>query len=49
MNPNGRFFKITRNANIVAYSWVWRRGEVLCFDNIELTEEVEKIKDYEKK
>mgnify|MGYP004564153757 CR=1 FL=1 len=48
VNPNGRFFKITRNANIVAYSWVWRRGEVLCFDNIELTEEVEKIKDYEK-
>lgn len=47
INPNGRFFKITRNGKIVAYSWVWRCGDVLCFDNIELTEEIEKIKDFE--
>ncbi len=47
INPNGRFFKITRNGKIVAYSWVWRCGDVLCFDNIELTEEIEKVKDPE--
>ena len=47
INPNGRFFKITRNGKIVAYSWVWRCGDVLCFDNIELTEEIEKTKDFE--
>ncbi len=47
INPNGRFFKITRNGKIVAYSWVWRCGDVLCFDNIELTEEIEKVKDFE--
>lgn len=48
VNPNGRFFKITRDQKIVAYSWVWRCGDVLCFDNIELTDEIEKIDDYEK-
>lgn len=47
-NPNGRFFKIEKNDRIIAYSWVWRAGDILCFDNIELTEEVEHIKDYEK-
>ncbi len=48
INPNGRFFKIEKNNKIVAYSWIWRAGDVLCFDNIELTEEIEKIPDIEK-
>lgn len=48
INPNGRFFKIEKNNKIVAYSWLWRAGDVLCFDNIELTEEIEKIPDIEK-
>ena len=48
LNPNGRFFQIINNDQIVAYSWVWRCGDVLCFDNIEITDEIENIKDYEK-
>ncbi len=48
INPHGRFFKIEKNNKIVSYSWVWRTGDVLCFDNIELTEEIENIPDIEK-
>lgn len=47
INPNGRFFKITHSNKIVAYSWVWRAGNVLCFDNIEVTEELLKLDNYE--
>lgn len=48
INPNGRFFKITYKDKIIAYSWVWRSGEVLCFDNIEVTLDTLKIDNYEK-
>ncbi len=48
VNLNGRFFKVTSNGRIIAYSWVWRRGDILCFDNIELTEEIEKRQNFEK-
>ena len=43
INPHGRFFKVTYQDNIVSYSWVWRTGEVLCFDNIEVTENSYKL------
>lgn len=43
INPNGRFFKVTYQDKIVAYSWVWRQGEILCFDNIEVTENSYKL------
>ena len=45
LNPNGRFFKVTHKDKIVAYSWVWRSGEVLCFDNIEVTENIYNLDD----
>lgn len=41
-SPHGRFFKVSINKKIVAYSWVWRRGNTLCFDNIEVTDEINK-------
>ncbi len=47
INPNGRFFKVTYQDKILTYSWVWRCGEVLCFDNIEATEDLFHISDYE--
>lgn len=43
LNPHGRFFKVTYQDKIVAYSWVWRCGEVLCFDNIEVTDNSYKL------
>ena len=47
VNPNGRFFKVINQGKILAYSWVWRSGEVLCFDNIEITDEALKIENSE--
>jgi len=47
LNPNGRFFKITDHNKIIAYSWVWRAGDVLCFDNIEVTDNLLKVDNYE--
>lgn len=36
-SPDGRIFVIKDHlGNIVAQSWVWRRGNTLCFDNIEI-------------
>lgn len=47
INPNGRFFKVTFQNKIIAYSWVWRCGDVLCFDNIEVTEDLLIVPEYE--
>ncbi len=47
INPHGRFFKVMLNDKIVAYSWLWRAGELLCFDNIEITDEALKIPNHE--
>ena len=46
INENGRFFKITINGRILAYSWVWRAGDIICFDNIEVTEESKAIPNF---
>jgi hypothetical protein len=49
INPNGRFFKIEYNNKIIAYSWLWRSGDVLCFDNIEVQEYAKEIPDFQNK
>ena len=37
VDKNGRVFIIKdKEGNIVSQSWVWRNGNVLCFDNIEI-------------
>lgn len=48
VNPNGRFFKVEDYNGIVAYSWVWRIGDVICFDNIEVTDKLLLRENYEK-
>lgn len=47
INSNGRFFEIKFENKIMAYSWVWRAGDVICFDNIEVTDEILKIEAWE--
>ena len=32
---NGRIFVVRKNGDIIAQSWVWRNGNVMCYDNIE--------------
>ena len=34
-NKNGRTFIVRKNGELIAQSWVWRNGNVLCFDNVE--------------
>lgn len=40
INEHGRFFKVFQGDTLIAYSWVWRAGDVLCFDNIEVTDAI---------
>lgn len=35
ISKDGRVFVVKRDNEIVAQSWVWRRGNTICFDNIE--------------
>lgn len=42
-NKNGRVFVIRKDNEIIAHSWVWRNGNHLCFDNIEISKKISKI------
>lgn len=35
-SPNGAFWVIERHGKIVAQSWVWRHGDSLCLDSLEI-------------
>lgn len=34
-SENGRIFVVYRNGIFLAHSWVWRNGDVVCFDSVE--------------
>ena len=34
-SKDGRIFVVRRNGELVAQSWVWRNGNLVCFDNVE--------------
>ncbi len=34
-SKNGRTFVVKKDGELIAQSWVWRNGNVLCFDNVE--------------
>lgn len=36
---NGRIFVVWRDGILVAQSWMWRIGNLLCFDNVETTKD----------
>ncbi|MGM9881613.1 MAG: hypothetical protein ACI31S_02075 [Bacilli bacterium] len=38
---NGRIFVIKKDNDILAHSWVWRNGDLLCFDNIEISKSID--------
>ncbi len=42
-SENDRIFVIKENGKIVAQSWIWRRGNLVCFDNIEVYGVVKEI------
>ncbi len=48
-NKNGRILTVKKDGKLVAHSWVWRNGNVLCLDNIETDlKEIDFIEVYEK-
>ncbi len=34
-SKDGRIFVVRKNGELVAQSWVWRNGNLVCFDNVE--------------
>ena len=34
-SQNGRTFVVHHKGNFVTQSWVWRNGDVVCFDSVE--------------
>lgn len=39
-SKNGRILVIRRNGEILAHSWLWRNGDLLCLDNIEISKSI---------
>lgn len=42
-SPNGRIFVIKKDNQLIAHSWLWRNGDLLCFDNIEVAKDIKNI------
>ena len=37
---NGRVVVIKKDNQVLAHSWIWRNGDLLCFDNIEISKSI---------
>ena len=37
---NGRILVIKKDNEIIAHSWIWRNGDLLCLDNIEISKKI---------
>ena len=44
---NGRILVIKKNNKILAHSWVWRNGDLLCLDNIEISKTISQVDFFE--
>ena len=42
-SKNGRILVVKKNGELLAHSWLWRNGNVLCLDNIEISKKIKKI------
>ena len=42
-SKNGRILVIKKNNELVAHSWIWRNGDLLCLDNIEISKSINKV------
>lgn len=42
-SKNGRIFVIKKDNEIIAHSWIWRNGNHICFDNIEVSKKLKRI------
>lgn len=42
-SKNGRILVIKKNDELVAHSWIWRNGDLLCLDNIEISKSIKEV------
>ena len=42
-SKNGRILVIKKNNEILAHSWIWRNGDLLCLDNIEISKTISQV------
>lgn len=42
-SENGRILVIKKDDRLVAHSWLWRNGDLLCLDNIEVDKNIKQI------
>lgn len=40
---NGRVLVIKKGNEILAHSWIWRNGDLLCLDNIEISKKINSV------
>lgn len=40
---NGRILVVKKDNEILAHSWVWRNGDLLCLDNIEISKKINSV------
>ncbi len=42
-SDNGRVLVVKKDNEILAHSWVWRNGDLLCLDNIEISKKINSV------
>lgn len=42
-SKNGRIFVVRKDNHLLAHSWLWRNGNLLCFDNIEISKSIKEV------
>lgn len=40
---NGRILVVKKDNEILAHSWIWRNGDLLCLDNIEISKKINSV------
>lgn len=43
LSKDGRILVIRKDGQLVAHSWLWRNGNVLCLDNIEVSKSIKEV------
>lgn len=42
-SKNGRILTVKKNGELLAHSWLWRNGNTLCLDNIEISKKIKQV------
>ena len=43
LSKNGRILVIKKDDELLAHSWLWRNGDLLCLDNIEISKKIYQV------